>query len=91
MKTVLIAAAAALALSSGAALAGGDGAIAHNTTTSMGSPVGSPGYAAARSEVVPGLPAQARKAEEGNEAKSAVMAYSSRGQDEADARVPVIR
>jgi hypothetical protein len=63
----LIGAASALALSAGAALAAGNGAIANQTTTSMGAPTGSPGYAAPRSEVVPGLPPQTREAQEDNE------------------------
>jgi len=71
MKSVLIAA-AALALSGGMAFAqgggGGNSAIANQTTTSMAAPSSSPGYAAPRSEVVPGLPAQTRDAQEDNEA-----------------------
>lgn len=65
MKATLIAATAALALSGATALAqgGGNGAIANDTTTSMGAPSGSPGYTAPRSSVVPGLPAQARDAQ----------------------------
>lgn len=68
MKSILIAAATFLALSGGAALAEGNPAIANQTTTSMGAPAGSPGYAAPRSEVVPGLPPQEREAEEDREA-----------------------
>ena len=65
--SVLIAAAAALALSGGVALAAGNGAIANSTTTSMAAPTGSPGYAAPRSEVVPGLPPQTKEAQTDNE------------------------
>lgn len=68
MKSVLIAAAAALALSGGAALAAGNGAIANQTTTSMGAPTGSPSYAAPRSKVVPGLPHQEKEAQRDNAA-----------------------
>ena len=67
MKAVFLAAAAALALPASAAFAqggGGNPAIANQTTTSMGAPAESPGYAAHRSEVVPGLPPQAREAQE---------------------------
>ena len=67
MKSVLIAAAAALALSGGTALAAGNGAIANQTTTSMGSPSSSPSYSAPRSEVVPGTPEQEKRAQESNE------------------------
>ncbi len=73
-KTTLIAAAAALALSGGVALAqgggggGGNAAIGNNTTTSMGAPAGSPGYAAPRSAVVPGLPPQTKEAQQDNAA-----------------------
>jgi len=66
IKATLIAAAAALALSTGAAMAAG--AIADSTTTSMGAPKGSPGYAAPRSSVVPGLPPQTREAQADNAA-----------------------
>lgn len=66
MKTTLMAAAAALALSAGAAMAAG--AIADSTTTSMSAPKGSPGDAAARSSVIPGLPAQTREAQAENAA-----------------------
>jgi len=66
MKSILLA--AALALSAGPALADGNEAIANNTTTSMGAPIGSPEYSAPRSEVVPGLPQQAVDAQERNEA-----------------------
>ncbi len=70
MKTVLLAA-AALALSGGVAFAqsgGGNSAVGNNTTTSMGAPHGSPGYAAPRSGAVPGLPAQAKEAQQDNAA-----------------------
>ncbi len=68
-KATLIAAAAALALSGGVALAqggGGNGAVGNDTTTSLGAPKGSPGYAAPRSGAVPGLPAQAKEAQQDN-------------------------
>ncbi|MGA9869140.1 MAG: hypothetical protein WBQ75_22130 [Acetobacteraceae bacterium] len=65
VKATLIAAVAALALSGGAAFAGGT-AIGNDTTTSMGAPSGSPGYTAPRSAVVPGLPPQTREAQEEN-------------------------
>ncbi len=74
MKSALLAAAAALALSGGTAFAqaggggGGNAAIGNNTTTSMGAPAGSPEYAAPRSAVVPGVPAQAREAQQDNSA-----------------------
>ncbi len=72
MKSVLLAAAAVLTLSGGVAFAqsgGGNGpAIGNQTTTSVGSPAGSPGYAAPRSSVVPGLPAQSRAAQQENAA-----------------------
>ncbi len=71
MEKLLIAAiaAGALALSSGAAFAGGNPAIGNSTNTSVTAPLGSPGYKAPRSEAVPGLPAQARKAQERTEAR----------------------
>lgn len=71
MEKLLIAAIAggALALSAGAALAGGNPAIANDTNTSVTTPLGSPGYKAPRSEAVPGLPAQARNAQERTEAR----------------------
>ncbi|MGH7042032.1 MAG: PepSY domain-containing protein, partial [Acetobacteraceae bacterium] len=59
MKTsLLMAGVAALAFSSGATLAQGDGAIANHMTTSMGTPTASPNYAAPRSAVIPGTPAE---------------------------------
>ncbi len=64
----VIAAAAALAMSGGVALAGGNSAIGNQTTTSMGAPAGSPGDAAARSAVIPGLPPQTREAQADNAA-----------------------
>jgi hypothetical protein len=69
MKLTLTAvvAATALGLAPAVALAAGNPAIANQTTTSMGSPAGSPGYQAPRSEVVPGVPAQARVAQEHTE------------------------
>ncbi len=66
MKSVLLATATALVLCGGVALAQGPG---NQTTTSMGAPQGSPGYAAPRSAVVPGLPAQARAAQQENAAR----------------------
>lgn len=70
MKTLLIAAATAFALSGGVAFAagegGGNGAIANSTTTSMGAPEGSPGMTAPRSEAVPGVAPQQRLAQEQN-------------------------
>jgi hypothetical protein len=74
MRSILFAAAAALALSGGIAFAqggGGSPAIANQTTTSVGAPPGSPGYKAPRSEAVPGVPPQARAAEEANEGSPA--------------------
>jgi len=71
MKTVLLATAAVLALSGGAALAaGGEGgsSSANSTATSMGAPSGSPEYSAPRSAAVPGLPAQERAAQQNNAA-----------------------
>ncbi|HJS84878.1 MAG TPA: hypothetical protein VJ779_05415 [Acetobacteraceae bacterium] len=76
MKSALLAAAAALALSTGVAFAqaggggggGGNPAISNSTGTSMGAPAGSPEYAAPRSAVVPGLPAQSREAQQDNAA-----------------------
>jgi hypothetical protein len=64
MKAILLATALALALPVGTAFA--EGAIANNTTTSMGAPIQSPNYSAPRSAVVPGLPAQARLAQQMN-------------------------
>ena len=77
MKSVVLAAAAALVLSAGTALADGNGAIANNTTTSMGAPAGSPEYGAPRSEVVPGLPRQERRAEENREAGGTLAAQGN--------------
>ncbi len=62
MNSVLLATAAALVFSSGGAFA----ATGNSTTTSMAAPTGSPGYAAPRSSVVPGLPAQTREAQQDN-------------------------
>ncbi len=68
MRTVLIALALivasafpALAIPAG----GGSDAIANNTTTSMGQPMGSPFYAAPRSAGVPDTPARRRAIELG--------------------------
>lgn len=75
MTKFVHAAAAAVALFwTGAALAqaggGGNGpAIGNQTTTSMGSPNASPGYQAPRSSAVPGLPPQARTAQQWNQAQ----------------------
>lgn len=67
MKALLIAAATALALSGGVAFAQGAGNdIGNQTTTSMGAPSGSPNYSAPRSASVPGLPPQARLAQQEN-------------------------
>jgi hypothetical protein len=44
---------------------GGEPAIANDTTTSMGEPMGSPSYAAPRSAVVPDTPAHRRALELG--------------------------
>jgi curli biogenesis system outer membrane secretion channel CsgG len=88
MKSVVIAAAAALALSCGAALAAGNGASANSTTTSMGAPAGSPEYSAPRSEVVPGVPHQERRAEERNEGTTH---YSTPVPSGADGHVQVTR
>ena len=66
MRSVLLLTATAVVLSGGAAFAQAGG---NQTTTSMGAPQGSPGYAAPRSAVVPGLPAQARAAQQENAAK----------------------
>ena len=46
---------------------GGEGAIANDTTTSMGQPMGSPSYAAPRSAGVPGTPANRRALELGQD------------------------
>lgn len=46
---------------------GGEPAIANDTTTSMGAPMGSPSYAAPRSAVVPGTPANRRALELGQD------------------------
>jgi hypothetical protein len=46
---------------------GGEPAIANDTTTSMGAPLGSPSYAAPRSAVVPGTPANRRALELGQD------------------------
>lgn len=67
MKRIFAAMSTIILLSAGAAMAAGNPAISNQTTTSMGAPPGSPGYRAARSEAVPGLPAQARNAQERNE------------------------
>jgi len=58
-------AAAAPALAAGRG--GGEPAIANDTTTSMGEPMGSPFYAAPRSAVVPGTPANRRALELGQD------------------------
>jgi hypothetical protein len=80
MKLTLFAAATALALSGGAALAqsaggsggsGGNPAVSNDTTTSMGAPSGSPSYQAPRSAVVPGLSPQQRTAQQENQATQA--------------------
>ena len=71
MKTALLAAAAALALSGGVAFAqegGGNPPVANQTTTSVGAPESSPEYSAPRSAVVPGLPQQERQAQQNNAA-----------------------
>ena len=84
MKPAFFAAVVALALSGGVAFAQGGGggaggggggaeggggrAIGNSTATSMGAPAGSPEYSAPRSAVVPGLPAQAREAQQDNAA-----------------------
>ncbi len=44
---------------------GGEPAIANDTTTSMGEPLGSPSYAEPRSATVPGTPAHRRALELG--------------------------
>jgi hypothetical protein len=88
MKAVVLAATAALALSSGTALAAGHEAIANSTTTSMGAPIGSPEYSAPRSAVVPGLPQQERDAEARNEAARTFPPPVSNG---AGGRVRVTR
>ena len=64
MKSILLAAAFALVLPTGAVFAAE--AIANNTATSMGTPAGSPEYAAPRSAVILGLPTQERSAEQRN-------------------------
>ena len=46
---------------------GGEPAIANDTTTSMGEPTGSPSYAAPRSAIVPGTPANRRALELGQD------------------------
>jgi hypothetical protein len=46
---------------------GGETAIANDTTTSMGEPIGSPSYAAPRSAIVPGTPAHQRALELGED------------------------
>lgn len=75
MKTgLLMAGIAALALSSGAALAQGD-AIANHLTTSMGAPAASPNYAAPRSAVIPGTPAEERYSD--HAAPTQVLAQNS--------------
>jgi hypothetical protein len=52
----------------GGAEGGGGRSIGNSTATSMGAPAGSPEYSAPRSAVVPGLPAQAREAQQDNAA-----------------------
>ncbi|HJS87232.1 MAG TPA: hypothetical protein VJ779_17390 [Acetobacteraceae bacterium] len=88
----MVLAAAALALSGGGALAAG-GAIANSTTTSMGAPAGSPGYSAPRSEVVPGVPRQERRAEESNETpgQPATQRYATPVPSGTDNHVQVTR
>lgn len=51
----------------GAGRGGGEPAIANDTTTSMGEPMGSPSYAAPRSATVPGTPANRRALELGQD------------------------
>ena len=46
---------------------GGEPAIANDTTTSMGEPLGSPSYTAPRSAAVPGTPAHRRALELGQD------------------------
>ncbi len=69
MKSALLVAATLFAASTGAALAqggGGGNATGNNTSTSMGAPAESPGYASPRSSVVPGLSSQTRSAQRMN-------------------------
>lgn len=71
MRTIFVAAAAALALSTGVAFAqagGGNPAIGNFTSTSMGAPKGSPGLTAPRSQSIPGVSNQQRMAEQNNAA-----------------------
>jgi hypothetical protein len=68
MRSALLTTSAALALFGGAAFAQGP-AIANDTTTSVGTPSGSPEYAAPRSAVVPGLAPQQREAQQRNAAQ----------------------
>ena len=76
MRTIFVAAVAALALSTGVAFAqagggaggGGNPAVGNSTSTSMGAPKGSPGLSAPRSESMPGVSGQQRMAEQNNAA-----------------------
>jgi len=63
--TLSLIAAASPALAGGRG--GGEPAIANDTTTSMGAPMGSPSYEAPRSAVVPGTPANRRALELGQD------------------------
>ena len=92
MRSLVLAAAAAFVLPCGVALAAG-AVIANSTTTSMGAPVGSPGYSAPRSEVVPGLPHQERHAQESNETpgQPATQRYATPVPTGADNHVQVTR
>ena len=89
MKLLTLAASVAiLAISAGTALAGGHEAIANSTTTSMGAPIGSPEYSAPRSEAVPGVPRQERRAEEN---RTAAQGYSTPVPNGAGSHVQVAR
>ena len=79
MRSILFAAATALALSPGIALAqgaggaggqggggGGNNAVGNSTSTSTGAPIESPNYSAPRSAAVPGTPNQQTEAQQMN-------------------------
>ncbi len=82
MRLVAVSAGLLLTLSAAPAFAAGSaggGAIANNTSTSMGKPKGSPSYSAPRSAVVPGLPPQEREAQRLNAQEGKAKLPSSTG------------
>ena len=73
MKLAVVAAAAAVSLAPATVLAQG-GAISKDTSTSMGKPSDSPSFAAPRSAIIAGTPAQKRALDEGLSPKAVAKA-----------------